>query len=169
MIVFETRRADPSDADAIALAHQDSIRSIGPRFYPPSVVADWGEDLTRDLYVNAMADGEAFFIAIGTIDHAPAILGFATHRIDGARHGTSVYIRGAAARQGIGTALLRLAEADAIASGARSLHIEASLAGLEFYTANGYDEVSRGETRLRSGRPIACVHMQKILAPSNRP
>lgn len=46
---FEIRRAHPSDADDIARAHGDSIRSIGPRFYSPTVVADWGEGLTRDL------------------------------------------------------------------------------------------------------------------------
>ena len=169
ILAFETRRAIPADADAIALAHQDSIREIGPRFYPPPVVADWGEDLTRDLYVNAMADGEVFFVATGEIDGAPAVLGFATHRIDGTQHGTSVYVRGVAARHGIGTALLRLAEADAIASGATSLHIEASLAGVEFYKANGYEGVAAGETRLRTGRPIACVFMRKNLATVDRP
>jgi hypothetical protein len=29
---FQTRQAVPEDADAIALAHLDSIRSIGPKF-----------------------------------------------------------------------------------------------------------------------------------------
>ena len=163
---YETRQANASDADAIAEAHIDSIRSIGPGFYPPDVVADWGEALTPALYAGAMADGEAFFIATGSIDGAPAVLGFATHRVDGARHGTSVYVRGSAARRGIGTALLRLAEEHAVASGATSVHIEASLAGEKFYRENGYEEVSRGETKLMSGRPIACIFMQKTLTPA---
>ena len=164
---YETRQATPADAEAIAQAHIDSIRSIGPAFYPPTVVADWGEGLTPALYVGAMADGEAFFIATGSIDGAPAVLGFATHRVDGTRHGTSVYVRGSAARRGIGTALLRLAEAHAVAGGATSVHIEASLAGEKFYRENGYEEVSRGETKLMSGRPIACVFMQKTLTPAS--
>ena len=37
------------------------------------------------------------------------------------------------------------------------------LAGVEFYKANGFDEIARGETRLMSGRPIACVFMRKTL------
>lgn len=161
---FKTRRANLSDADDIAVAHRDSIRSIGPRVYPPGVVDDWGAGLTGDLYVKAMEGGEVFFIAIGEIDGKPAVLGFATHRIDGAQHGTSVYVRGMAARRGIGSALFRLAEADAIANGATSIQVDASLAAVEFYKANGFDEVARGETRLMSGRPIACVYMQKTLA-----
>jgi putative acetyltransferase len=161
---FETRRAHPSDAEAIAAAHRDSIRSIGPSFYPPAVVDDWGAGLTGDVYVQAMAGGEVFFIAIGEIDGERAVLGFATdYRIDGSQHGTSVYVRGIVARRGIGSALFKLAEAEARAGGATSIHVEASLAGVEFYRTNGFEEVARGETRLMSGRPISCVFMRKLL------
>jgi putative acetyltransferase len=162
---FDTRLAQPSDADDIAEAHRDSIRSIGPRFYPPDVVDDWAEGLTGDIYVKAMEGGEAFFIATGKTEGKLAVLGFATdYRIDGSQHGTSVYVRGFAARHGIGSALAGLAEAHAIARGAKSICVEASLAGVEFYKANGFDEVARGETRLMSGRPIACVFMRKDLS-----
>lgn len=47
MGAFEIRRAEPSDVDEIALAHRDSIQSIGSAFYPPEVV-DSGQ-----LYLNA--------------------------------------------------------------------------------------------------------------------
>jgi putative acetyltransferase len=164
IVRVETRRALPSDADAIAVAHRDSIRSIGPRFYPPNVVDDWQEGLTGDVYVKAMDRGEVFFIAVGPIDGEPVVLGFASdYCIEGSQHGTSVYVRGCAARQGVGSALLRLAEREAAARGATSVRIEASLAGVEFYKANGYDELASGETRLMSGRPIACVFMRKLL------
>ena len=161
---FEPRRAAPDDAAGIADAHRDSIRSIGPRFYPPNVVDDWAEGLAADVYLKAMQGGEVFFIATGDIDGRSAVLGFASdYTLDGTRHGTSVYVRGAAARRGIGSALLRLAEAHAVDAGATSIHVEASLAGVEFYKANGFVETGRGETRLMSGRPIACVFMRKML------
>jgi putative acetyltransferase len=159
----QTRRAHPKDAEAIALAHLDSIRSIGPAFYPPDVVEAWGLGLTPDIYVNAMEGGEAFFIATGHIDGEPAVLGFSTHRIDDAQDGASVYVRGGAARQGIGTALLRLVEEHAVAQGATSIQIQASLAGVEFYSANGFDEIGRGEALLMSGRSMRCVFMRKLL------
>jgi putative acetyltransferase len=162
VINFLTRTADRSDADDIALAHRDSIRTIGPGFYPPNVVVDWEEGLIGEVYRKAMDDGEVFFIATGEIDGRQLVLGFGSdYRIEGSTHGTSVYVRGSVARRGIGSALLALAEAHAIANGATSLKIEASLAGVEFYRARGFIETGRGETRLMSGRPIACVFMRK--------
>jgi GNAT superfamily N-acetyltransferase len=170
-MTFETRQAHPSDAEHIAVAHRDSIRTLGPLFYPPNVVDDWAHGLTADLYMNAMAGGEVFFIAVAEISGTQAVLGFASdYPRDGTRHGTSVYVRGNVARRGIGTVLLKRAEVEAIARGATSVHVEASLAGVEFYRANGFVEISRGETHLKSGRPIACVFMEKILTtPDKRP
>jgi putative acetyltransferase len=159
----QTRRAHPRDAEAIASAHLDSIRSIGPAFYPPEVVEAWGSGLMPDIYVKAMEGGEAFFVATGYIQGEPAVLGFSTHRVDDAQDGTSVYVRGAAARRGIGTALLRLAEEHALAHGATSIHIQASLAGVAFYKTNGFDELGRGEALLISGRSMPCVFMRKLL------
>ena len=160
-MTFEMRQAGPSDAEHIAIAHLHSIRTLGPLFYPASVVDDWADGLTGDVYRKAMAGGEIFFIAVAE----QTVLGFASdYPREGSEHGTSVYVRGDVARQGIGTALLKRAEAEAVARGARSVLIEASLAGVEFYKANGFVEVSRGETHLMSGRPIACVFMRKVLA-----
>ncbi len=163
-MLFETRRAHPSDASDIAAAHLDSIRSLGAGFYAPQVVDDWAEGLTADLYIKAMDDGEIFFIAVATGD-AKTVLGFASdYARQGSQHGMSVYVRGIAARRGIGSALFMLAEAEAVSKGATSIHVEASLAGVEFYKANGFVEIARGETHLKSGRPIECVFMEKTLA-----
>ena len=160
---YTIRRAHPSDAGGIAEAHRDSIRSVGPQFYSAPIVKAWGDGLTPDLYVEAMQGGEVFFVAIGQISGVSGVLGFATHRIDDAKDGGSVYVRGVATRHGIGSALWRAAEAHAITQGAKSIEVEASLAGVEFYKANGFEEIGRGETLLMCGHPIACVFMRKAL------
>ena len=131
----------------------------------PDVVEAWGAGLTPELYISAMESGEVFFIATGHIDGQPEVLGFSTHRVDDRIDGTSVYVRGSAARRGIGTTLLRLAEAHAIARGASSIHIQASLAGVAFYQANGFGEIGRGGAILTSGRSLPCVFMRKLLRP----
>jgi len=159
----QIRRATVADADAIGEAHLDSIRAIGPAYYPPEVVQAWASGLTPATYVSAMESGEAFFIAAGRIDGKPAVLGFSTHRVDDVQDGTSVYVRGGAARRGIGTALLRLAEEHALAHGATSIQIQASLAGVEFYKANGFEETGHGYALLMSGRSMPCVFMRKLL------
>lgn len=160
---LQTRRASATDAEAIALAHADSIRSIGPAFYPPDVVEAWGSGLTPDMYVRAIEGGEAFFVATGDLGGQTVVLGFSTHRVDDEQHGASVYVRGRVVRRGIGTALLRFAEEHARAHGAKTLQIQASLAGVEFYKANGFQELGRGEALLISGRSMPCVFMRKTL------
>jgi GNAT superfamily N-acetyltransferase len=165
---FEIREAVPSDVDGIALAHRDSIQSIGPTYYSDDVVAWWQEAIEGQLYLKAMDGGEVFFIALGDVDGRRAVLGFASdYCIEGQRHGTSVYVRGRSARQGIGSALLARAEAHAVETGATSIEIEASLAGVDFYRANGFIEVGRGETRLTTGRSMECVFMRKELSAVN--
>ena len=166
---FEIRRARPADVDEIAAAHVDSIRSIGPRYYEADIVSDWVARLEGSVYVDGMARGEVFFIAVGQLDDNPEVLGFSAHRVDENEHRTAVYVRGKAARLGIGSALYRAAEAAAIAADARSINVDASLAAVEFYKANGFEEVGRGEHHLRSGRPMACVFMRKNLAALSRP
>jgi GNAT superfamily N-acetyltransferase len=167
---FEIRRAEPSDVNEIALAHRDSIQSIGPAFYSPEVVEYWQEAITGGLYLKAMEAGEVFFIAVGDADGRRVVLGFASdYCIDGPKRGTSVYVRGRSARRGVGSALLARAEAHAVSNGATSIEIDASLAGVAFYEANGFVEVGRGETRLMTGRSMASVFMRKDLAHSSEP
>jgi hypothetical protein len=61
--------------------------------------------------------------------------------------------------------LFRAVEAAALAAGATSSHIDASLAAVEFYKANGFEEVGRGEHRLSSGGSMPFVFMRKRLTP----
>ena len=163
-VVFQTRRAGRLDAPAMANAHLDSIRTLGPAFYSSEVVETWASAVSPDMYVRAMDGGEVFFVATGEVAGQPAVLGFSSHRIDDTQDGVSVYVRGAAARRGIGTALLRLAESDAAAHGASSIQIQASLAGVAFYRSNGFEEIGRGEAELTTGRTMPCVFMRKLFA-----
>jgi putative acetyltransferase len=160
---FEIRRAGFADAEEIAAAHLDSIRSIGARYYEPAIVREWGARVKADLYLNAMAHGEVFFVAQGPPDNV-RVLGFSSHRIAEGEHRTAVYVRGQAARLGIGSALFRSAEAAAIDAGATGIHVAASLAAVEFYRTNGFEEIGRGDHRLSSGQSMACVFMRKNLS-----
>jgi putative acetyltransferase len=157
------RRATVADADEMAAAHLDSIRSIGALYYDGPIVSDWSAHVKGDLYVHAMARGEAFYIAVRELPGQPAVMGFSSHRVDANEHRTAVYVRGQAARLGIGSALFRSAEAGAITAGATGIQVDASLAAVEFYKANGFEEVGRGEHRLSSGRSMPCVFMRKNL------
>jgi len=157
------RRATEADAAAIALAHVNSIRTLGPSYYPPELVDAWAAGLTPGFYTRAMQHGEAFFVAIGEIDGEQVVLGFSTHRVDDGQDGLAVYVRGRASRQGIGTSLLLEAEQHARSGGATTIHIQASLAGVEFWRANGFEEIERVDAPLMSGGSIPSVSMRKLL------
>jgi putative acetyltransferase len=161
---FEIRVAGPDDAEAIAAAHIDSIESIGPRFYAADVVYAWRAAIEPAMYRQAMAAGEAFFVAVASQEGGREVLGFSSHHLADGHHGVGVYVRGMAARRGIGSALLRLAESSAVAAGAGTLTLDSSLAAVDFYRARGFVETGRGEHRLRVGRRMACVFMQKNLS-----
>jgi putative acetyltransferase len=163
-VPFEIRAASADDAAAIAAAHIDSIESIGPHFYGAEVVRAWHAAIEPSIYLNAIAAGEKFFIAGVSQDGRDEVLGFSSHHADDGRHGVGVYVRGIAARRGIGSALLRAAESSAVAAGAANLRLDSSLAAVEFYKANGFVETGRGEHSLRVGRTMACVFMQKNLS-----
>ena len=165
---YEIRRALASDAEDIAAAHMDSIRSIGPQFYPAEVVNAWSAGLSGATYLKAMDAGETFWIAGGVAGGMLQVLGFSSHRVDDDEHGVSVYVRGAAARQGIGSALLRAAEGAAMHAGAARIGIAASLAAVEFYRTHGFHEVGRGEHRLASAVLMPCVFMEKRLGAPDR-
>src|SRR5262249_4430239 len=123
----------------------------------------WAACVGARLYLTAMSRGEVFFVAVGPPRDSLEVLGFSSHHVDEDEHRTAVYVRGKAARQGIGSALYRAAEGAARAANATSIHVDASLAAVEFYRANGFEAVGRGEHRLSSGRAMPCVFMRKDL------
>jgi GNAT superfamily N-acetyltransferase len=163
-INFEIRPATLDDVEDIADAHLDSIRTIGSHYYSPEILNDWSAQINGDLYIDAMNQGEVFFIAVSKGE----MLGFSSHRVDDGEHGVSVYVRGSSARRGLGSALLRMAEDAAITRGAKSIQIASSLAAVAFYAANGFEEISRGEHQLASGKFMPCVFMQKRFTTESR-
>ena len=157
---FGLRPATPRDADEIARTHRDSIETIGPHFYVAEIVSEWRSGLSLTCIAGRWSMAKS---SSSPSTNTTGFSGFSTHRVDGSRHGTAVYVRGSAARRGVGSALYRLAEASAVSTGAESIEIDASLAAVEFYKAHGFEETGRGDHRLRSGRLMPCVFMRKAL------
>ncbi|HWI17004.1 MAG TPA: GNAT family N-acetyltransferase [Vicinamibacterales bacterium] len=158
------RPATEADVDAMAEAHRESILQLGSEYYATAIVNEWAGVVSPSLYLDAMARGEVFFIAVGTVAGHQLVLGFSSdYVISGTTHGTSAYIRPVAARRRIGSRLLTLAEAFGRARGATAVEIEASLGAVEFYQRHGFVERGRGEVALPSGFRMPCVFMRKEL------
>ena len=67
------------------------------------------------------------------------------------------------ARRGIGTLILEACERAATAAGFRRLEMAATLTGVKFYEARGYEGRERFDVQLADGRCIAVVRMEKAI------
>jgi putative acetyltransferase len=162
---FRIRPAKPSDADQISEAHIDSIHSLGAKFYSPGIVSVWGAPRDGARYRRAMENGELFFIAVREEANGEKVLGFSSYRIVEGKHRTAVYVRGSAARIGVGKALFGSAEAAAKERSATEIHVDASLAAVKFYKACGFEELSAGQHRMGNSVFMDCVFMKKKIGP----
>ena len=161
-IDFVVRVATAEDAESICAVHMESPATLGPQAYDEEVVRDWSRPRSADRYVRAMQQGVQFFVALASSPDR-SVVGFSSYHAVGGPPGVVIYVAGRAARRGVGTALLRAAEGAAKQGGATELTISASMVAVEFWKANGFVELSRGEYVLGTGRAMACVHMKKTL------
>jgi GNAT superfamily N-acetyltransferase len=71
------------------------------------------------------------------------------------------FVHPAWARRGIGSAILTACENAAIAEGFRRLEMGATLSGVAFYAAKGYEAVEQQAVTLGNGEMLAIVRMAK--------
>jgi GNAT superfamily N-acetyltransferase len=74
-----------------------------------------------------------------------------------------VFVDPAAARNGIGTAIMRHTEADAARSGVSTLKLTAMLSAVALYKTLGYRETARRAIELRDDLSFGCMDMEKRL------
>ncbi|MBI5071170.1 MAG: GNAT family N-acetyltransferase [Deltaproteobacteria bacterium] len=156
-------RASAADAGRLAAIHRESIETLGAQAYAPELVAVWARPCVPRRYLDQMERGERYFLALAGAT-GEEVLGFSSYRLEEGRHRTAVFVAARAARRGVGSTLFRAAEAEARAAGATEVHVDASVGAVGFYRAVGFEELGRGEHRLRDGRgAMACVFMRKRL------
>jgi len=155
---YRIRRGRPSDAEAIHAVHERAVRVLGRRVYSHSQVESWVHGNTPARYVEAMREeGEAFEVAVSRLR---GIVGFCAVKDQELR---SLYVDPDWSGLGVGSALLRRAEAMIAAAGHGKVVIGASLAGLPFYEQHGYCVVKHRHWRSRGGLMIPAADMEKRL------
>lgn len=166
------RTAGAADIPSIRALQERSMRELGGRHYTADeliqFIARFG---TMDFGV---VDEGHFFIAMDA-GGTPAGTGGWSRRPPGYQGGRGagepadaatvrgVFVDPAAARRGIGSALMRHIEGDAAAHGVTTLKLTATLSGEALYAALGYREVRRRAIDLSGGRSFGCVDMEKPL------
>jgi GNAT superfamily N-acetyltransferase len=72
------------------------------------------------------------------------------------------------ARRGIGTLILEASERAAIAAGFTRLEMGATLSGVPFYRAKGYEAIENQQARLTNGEVLPIVRMAKAMVDPAR-
>jgi putative acetyltransferase len=156
---FRIRRGRPADAAALYAVHERAVRVLGRRVYSDSQVESWVHGNSPDYYLRAMRDdGEIFEVAVSRLR---GVIGFCSRKDQEVR---SLYVDPDWSRLGVGSALLRRAEAMIAAEGHGKVVIGASLVGLPFYELHGYSVVKHRHWRTSGGLMIPAADMEKPVA-----
>jgi putative acetyltransferase len=156
------RKMLDEDARAFLEVHNAAVRGLAAQDYPPEVIDDWAGSLpvseesvqrlltNPDREIRLVAEIDGAIVAIGCLVVANCEL-------------RACYVTPAAARKGIGSALVWEIERIARERGLRYLQMDSSVNAEPFYLQHGYSVCQRGEHTLGSGRKMACIKMEKIL------
>ncbi len=159
---YRLRPGKPSDAQGLFAVHDRAVRELARGVYSESQVESWVQGNNPERYVAAMReDGERFLVAVARLR---GIVGFCAYKDEEVR---SLYIDPDWSRLGVGSALLKRAEAAIGEAGHAKVVIGASLVGLPFYESRGYRVVRHRHWRTRGGLMIPAADMEKPLAEAS--
>ncbi len=155
---FGVRQASEADFDEMATVHEESIRSLCGSIYSREVIEEWVAPISREKYLGAVAQGATFYVA----EDATVLLGFSeVHLAKGKEYNAAVFVSGRASRKGVGSALYRTAECQALREGAERIALNSSLAAVKFYEKNGFRTLHDGCSEMPSGSKMKIVRMIK--------
>jgi GNAT superfamily N-acetyltransferase len=175
-IDYRIRPARPADIAALRAMQARSMRALGRAFYEPTAIAAMLEQIgTMDDA--AVAEGH-FLLAedrggiVGSGGWSRLVPGYEAmvggNALDlGDATIRSVFVDPAAARRGIGSAIMARAERDAARHGIRRLGLTATLSGVPLYRRLGYRPVAEVAVDLGGGRRFGGLKMEKLLEPAD--
>ena len=163
---YRLRAGRPEDADALLRVHQRAVLTLGRPIYSDAQLESWASGNSPDRYIQDMREeGEVYEVAVV---RKAGIVAFCARRAHEVR---SLYVDPDWARHGIGSVLLKRAEAAIAAAGFQRVSIGASLVGLPFYERQGYRVLRHRHWKTRGGLFIPAAEMEKAIprqAPAGR-
>ena len=148
------------DARSFLEIQAASVRGLAAKDYPVTVIDAWASPTTDQAVEQFLQNPDHEIRLIAEIDKWPVGIGAIVVANCELR---ACYVTPAAARRGVGTAIVSEIEQIAREYQLDHLHLEASVTAERFYSALGYQVESRRQFVLREGVPMAAVQMRKTL------
>ena len=159
------RQVTADDFDELATVHEESIRTQCGSSYSEEVIEEWIAPISREKYLGAVAQGATIYVA----EDATGLLGFSeVHRAKGNEFNAAVFVSGTVSRKGVGSALYKTAEFQALRAGAERIALNSTLTAVTFYEKNGFRQLHHGYSEMPSGTKMKIVRMIKHF-PVNDP
>lgn len=150
------RRGRPDDGADIMRVHRRSILLLGRSHYTVAETESWAAGLDPEHYGNVMTRGDEIFdVAVDEDDLVVAFCSRCGSEI------SALYVDPDWAGHGVGSLLLRRAEAGIALEGHKTLMVKASRNGRPFYEKHGYRVVGVEQWKTRGGLEVDRVEMRK--------
>jgi GNAT superfamily N-acetyltransferase len=174
---IELRAATRADIPALDAMHFLSVQALGSDDYSPAEIEAFIGHL--GTYDKQLIDDGTYFVLVHG-GHVVGSGGWSRHlpHAEGQQQGEtqqaaslapnsakvrSIFVHPKYARLGLGSRLVRHAEAQAAAAGFRLVELWATLTGVPLYEKLGYQVVSRFGIPVGNGTTVPAVHMARIL------
>jgi GNAT superfamily N-acetyltransferase len=181
-VLLTVRQAIPADIPALQELIRASVLGLQAGDYTPEQL-ELALERVFGVDTQLVNDG-TYFVAEGMLDQGPVIAGCGGWSkrktlygsdhcagredalLDPAHDAAKIrafFVHPSWARRGVGSRILEVCEAAAMAEGFRRLEMGATLTGVPLYLARGYVEVEHREVPLVAGLSLPIVHMEKQL------
>ena len=129
---YQFRRAEASDAQALAAIRREAILTLAVPALSIAEAKTWARQVAADRFRRAIHEHEVWVVVADTV------IGWVEIDRD---HIAALYVAPLYARRGVGSALLAHAEAVIQRSGYKTVHLDASQNALAFYLRRAYRQV----------------------------
>ncbi|WP_282605786.1 GNAT family N-acetyltransferase [Pelagibius sp. Alg239-R121] len=152
------RAGTSDDVEAILRVHSSSVLGLGQLSYNNEECQSWAFGLEVSQYRDAMTTGgETYLVAL----NAGKLVGFCSYKENEI---VGLYVDPSTSRKGVGSLLIRAAEAGIASARPVTITLNSALSALEFYKSHGYRAEGTRLWKTRGGLEIEVCKMAKELA-----